>query len=54
MGKVSIEDAPAHHCCSRVSRRAFLFGDDRYTGKNYAHRQGRVESQLFNLGSFLQ
>ncbi|MEC4728497.1 transposase [Shewanella sp. D64] len=48
--QVSIEDTPAYHCCSRVSRRAYLFGDDKYTGKNYDHRRGWVESQLLKLG----
>lgn len=48
--QVSIEDTPAYHCCSRVSRRAFLFGDDKYTGKNYDHSRDWVESQLLKLG----
>lgn len=48
--QVSVEDTSAYHCCSRVSRRAFLFGDDKYTGKNYDHRRGWVESQLLKLG----
>ena len=48
--QVSIEDTPVYHCCSRVSRRAFLFGDDKFTGKNYDHRRGWVEAQLLKLG----
>ncbi|WP_299005967.1 transposase [uncultured Shewanella sp.] len=46
---ISIEDTPYYHCCSRVVRRAFLCGDDKYTGKNYDHRRSWVESQLLKL-----
>ncbi|QFU23252.1 transposase [Shewanella eurypsychrophilus] len=48
--QVSIEDTPWYHCCSRVSRRAMLLGDDKFTGKNYDHRRGWVESLLLKLG----
>ncbi|WOT03968.1 transposase [Shewanella youngdeokensis] len=46
---VSLEDTPYYHCCSRVVRRAFLCGDDEYTGKNYDHRRGWVETQILKL-----
>ncbi|MCE9687667.1 transposase, partial [Shewanella sp. AS16] len=45
--QISVEDTPYYHCCSRVVRRAFLCGDDAYSGKNYDHRRGWVESLLF-------
>ena len=47
--QVSLEDTSMYHCCSRVTRRAFLFGDDVLTGKNYDHRRDWVESQLLKL-----
>ena len=47
--QVSLEDTPYYHCCSRVVRRAFLCGDDDYSGKNYDHRRDWVESLLFEL-----
>ncbi|NRD75793.1 transposase [Shewanella sp. VB17] len=46
---ISIEDTPYYHCCSRVVRRAYLCGDDKYTGKNYDHRRGWVEAQMLKL-----
>lgn len=47
--QISVEDTPYYHCCSRVVRRAFLCGDDPYSGKNYDHRRAWVESLLFEL-----
>ena len=47
--QISLEDTPYYHCCSRVVRRAFLCGDDSYSGKNYDHRRVWVESLLFEL-----
>ncbi|MGR6500915.1 transposase [Shewanella sp. Koi 1] len=47
--QISLEDTPYYHCCSRVVRRAFLCGDDSYSGKNCDHRRGWVESLLFEL-----
>ena len=46
---ISLEYTPYYHCCSRVVRRAFLCGDDKYTGKNYYHRRGWVEAQILKL-----
>ncbi|MGE6648856.1 transposase, partial [Shewanella colwelliana] len=47
--QISLEDTPYYHCCSRVVRRAFLCGEDKYTGKNYDHRRGWVEAQILKL-----
>ncbi|CAM2857949.1 transposase [Vibrio rarus] len=47
--QISLEDTPYYHCCSRVVRRAFLCGDDQYTGNNYDHRRGWVESLILQL-----
>ncbi|MGS0681536.1 transposase [Shewanella sp. 125m-7] len=46
---ISLEDTPYYHCCSRVVRRAYLCGDDKFTGKNYDHRRGWVEAQILKL-----
>ncbi|OBT08542.1 transposase [Vibrio sp. UCD-FRSSP16_10] len=47
--QISIEDTPYYHCCSRVVRRAYLCGNDSYSGKNYDHRRGWVETLLMKL-----
>ena len=49
--QISLEDTPYYHCCSRVVRRAFLCGDDAYSGKNYDHRRSWIESLLFELAA---
>ncbi|CAM2898047.1 transposase [Vibrio rarus] len=49
--QISIEDTPYYHCCSRVVRRAFLCGDDPYSGQNYDHRRSWVDSLLMKLNS---
>ncbi|ACA88998.1 hypothetical protein [Shewanella woodyi] len=48
--QMSIEDTSWYHCCSRVTRRACLFGNDELTGKNYDYRRDWVESLLLKLG----
>jgi REP element-mobilizing transposase RayT len=47
--QISVEDTPFYHCCSRVVRRAYLCGDDKFSGRNYDHRRGWVGSLLLEL-----
>ena len=49
--QISLEDTPYYHCCSRVVRRAFLCGDDKYSGENYDHRRSWVETLLLKLAT---
>ncbi|WP_018950043.1 transposase [Thioalkalivibrio sp. ALMg11] len=43
---VSIEATPYYHCICRCVRRAFLCGEDFYSGKNYEHRRGWLLERL--------
>ena len=52
---VDTETTPYYHCMSRCVKRAFLCGQDRFTGKNFDHRKqwilGRVKllSSVFSI-----
>ncbi len=48
---VDLETTPYYHCICRCVRRAFLCGQDNFSGQNYAHRRLWVLERLKTLES---
>ena len=48
---ISLRDTPYYHCMSRCVRRAFLCGQDEYSGINYEHRRDWLEDKLHQTAS---
>jgi hypothetical protein len=48
---VSLQDTPYYHCIGRCVRRAWLWGTDAYSGKDYSHRKQWVIERLEQLCS---
>ncbi|MDO6569307.1 transposase, partial [Alteromonas sp. 1_MG-2023] len=48
---ICLQDTPYYHCVSRCVRRAYLCGEDYYSGKSYEHRRQWVEVRLLKLAS---
>ena len=47
---VDLEATPYYHCISRCVRRAYLCGDDRYSGRNFDHRKGWLVERMKPAG----
>ncbi len=43
------QEESVYHCISRCVRRAFLYGEDLYSGKNYDHRKDWIKDRILQL-----
>ncbi|MCP4043639.1 MAG: transposase, partial [Gammaproteobacteria bacterium] len=48
---ISLSDTPYYHCINRCVRRAFLWGEDQFTGQSYEQRKQWIVTKIKELSS---
>lgn len=49
--QISIVDTPYYHCMARCVRRAFLCGEDSFSGQSYEHRKQWIVDRILQLSA---
>ena len=49
--QIHIQTTPYYHCISRCVRRAFLCGNDNYSGKCFGHRRQWIADKIKHLSA---
>jgi len=49
--QISLDATPFYHLFNRCTRKAFLCGIDRLTGRSYEHHRGLIEQDMLSLSS---
>ena len=47
--QISVLDTPYYHCMARCVRRAFLCGEDQFSGQSYEHRKQWIVDRIIEL-----